>query len=63
MFDVNKIQNINLPFASTWTLPWLPTIPMAISIAIASIRSRTIFDIYAKEQKYYNTLLDQQINQ
>ena len=51
MFDVNKIQNINLPFASTWTLPWLPTTPMAISIAIASIRSRTIFDIYAKEQK------------
>ena len=33
---------------------------MAISIAIAFIRSRTIFDIYAKEQKYYNTLLDQQ---
>ena len=58
MLDVNEIQNINLPFASTRC-----NVPMAISIAIASIRSRTIFDIYAKEQKYYNTLLDQQIYQ
>ena len=46
ILEVIQIQKIDLP--SAWTRR---DANMAISIAIASIRSRAIFDIYAKEQK------------
>ena len=53
---VNKVQNINLPFASTRC-----NVAMAISIAIASMRSRTIFDIYAKNKNIVTQILAQEI--
>ena len=46
----NQAQNINLPSASTRR-----DVTMAIRIAIAPIRSGTIFTIYAKNKNYYKT--------
>ena len=46
----NQAQNINLPSAST-----RHDVTMAIRIAIAPIRSGTIFTIYAKNKNYYKT--------